>query len=197
MFPCQPVFWSLAAVGSDAPPLCLSADVSCLYCIEIYIEPDIDLCWQTFFLHHIFNVSGMLKGQTSLWSCCSSHPLIINTKHTDLSCCLSITTKLTHSLISPDIIQKSSHIFFVEEYQRLIIDLSRSSDFISSWWSFELLATKTERCVMQRRLWRDCFAFDRPLTLSSATMRTSPQSRLEGHVERCKFRQDHRESCKA
>lgn len=50
--------------------------------------------------------------------------------------------------------------------------------------------------MMQKRRQRGCVAFDRPLTLSSAAMRT-PQLRLEGHVERCKFRQDHRESCKA
>lgn len=125
----------------------------CRVCMVLKFTSNLTLIYadKPFFTPHLSCIWDV-NGQTSLWSCFSSHPPIINTKHTDLSCCRSITTDLTHSLISPDIIQKCSHIFFMEEYQRLIIDFSRSSDFISSWWRFELLATKTERCVMQRRL---------------------------------------------
>lgn len=148
-------------------------------------------------LYHIFNVSGTLKDKHL--SILSASEFVfpytpLNPRRTNPQICLAIIITAEHNHSYALITQT---FFFLEECQNLIIDFHESAAFRPSLCCFKLEATKREQCVMQRKLKRACFAFDRPLTLSSGAMRTSPQSRLEGHVERCKFRQDHRESCKA
>lgn len=167
-----------------------------LFFIAVHVEADTDLCWQPNFLHHIFNVSGTWKDIWSFHSIGYHHSESSSyqtRKHADLSRCLYYSRAQTLILESEMFshfvyggLPKAHHRFSWECCLRTILAAFRA-------------ACHKDRaaCDAKGGFREPRFAFDRPLTLSSAAMRTSPQPRLEGHVERCKFRQDHRESCKA